>query len=223
MAFQIRCAIFDFDGTLFDSMEIWETAGLDYIRMMGREPDPELREVLRPLSMWQCAVYMKETYDLPLPEEEIIDGINLLAEDFYLNKTQPREGVIPFIRELRATGASVCIATANDRFLIDGALKRCGMRELFDDVITCDDVGSGKDSPEIYRRAMERFGADRGNTIVFEDACHAVRTAAEDGFLTVGVRDRFEKRQDEVRAASSCYLEDYEHAEAFREFLESLS
>ena len=65
---------------------------------------------------------------------------------------------------------------------------------------------------------MEFFGADRSNTLVFEDALHAIKTAKDDGFAVVAVFDNSEKRQKEIRDLSDCYIPDFEHTEAFWEF-----
>ena len=81
----VRGAIFDFDGTLYDSMSIWDTAGEDYLRACGRTPGPELRQVLPVMSLRQSARYLKEEYGLPFSEEEIIRGIDKTVEDFYLH------------------------------------------------------------------------------------------------------------------------------------------
>ena len=86
-------------------------------------------------------------------------------------------------------------------------------------IFTCGEVGSGKDEPEIYRTAMEHFGARRSETLVFEDAMYAIKTAKADGFLVVGVADESEKQQDKVRSLSDCYIESFENTEDFRKFV----
>ena len=110
---------------------------------------------------------------------------------------------------------SICIATATDRYLIEAALRRCGIENLFDAIFTCSEVGHGKDEPVIFRRAMEHFGAQRGSTVVFEDAIHAIETAKKDGFTVAAVFDESEKRQDEVRALADCYITSFEQLEQF--------
>lgn len=80
---KIKGAIFDFDGTLFDSMSIWDTAGNDYLRSVGREPKEDLRQKLKPLSLYQSAVYIKNEYFLDISVDEIMNGINKTVEDFY--------------------------------------------------------------------------------------------------------------------------------------------
>ena len=78
----IKGIIFDFDGTLFDSMSIWDTVGDDYLRSMGREPEEDLKEKLKPLSLLQVAEYLKGRYSIELSVREIMDGIDRMVEDF---------------------------------------------------------------------------------------------------------------------------------------------
>ena len=66
---KIKCAIFDFDGTLFDSMFIWDSVGEIYLRSLGKEPKPSMREDVRALSLYQSACYFQKEYDLRLSAE----------------------------------------------------------------------------------------------------------------------------------------------------------
>lgn len=215
---KIKCAIFDFDGTLFDSMFIWESVGEIYLRSLGKEPKPSLREDVRALSLYQSACYFRKEYDLPLSEEQIMSGINKTIEHFYINEVMPKPYVTEFLDEMKQKGIPMCIATASDRYQIEAALSRCGMSHYFDAIFTCSEVGYGKDEPVIFRKAMEYFSSDRGSSIIFEDALHAIETAKNDGFTVVSVFDNSEKRQDEVRAISDCYIRDFEHTEDFWKF-----
>lgn len=215
----IKCAIFDFDGTLFDSMHIWDNVAKSYLRSLKIEPKPSLNEDVKTMSLYQSACFLKREYDLALCVEDIILGINNMVERFYLYEVLPKSGVAQFLDELKTAGVSMCIATATDRYLIESALKRCELKEYFDMIFTCGEVGSGKDEPEIYRTAMEHFGARRSETLVFEDAMYAIKTAKADGFLVVGVADESEKQQDKVRGLSDCYIESFENTEDFWKFV----
>ena len=219
---KIRCAIFDFDGTLFDSMYVWDTAAERYLRSLGKDPAPTVREDVRTMSLHQAAEYLKDGYDLSLTAEEIVAGINRVVEQAYLHDVQPKAGTAAFLDALKAGGASLCIATATDRYLIEAALRRCHMDSYFDAIFTCSEVGSGKDEPVIYREAMAHFHADREQTLIFEDAIHAVQTAKADRFRVVAVSDPSETRQAELRRISDFYLESYENAEEFRKFASAL-
>lgn len=216
---KLKCAIFDFDGTLFDSMYIWDMVGEVYLRSLGKEPKPSMREDIRALSLYQSSCYFKEEYAIDLSVEEIMAGINKTVENFYMNEVQPKVGVVTFLNQMKQQGISTCIATASEHYQIEAALQRCQMEHLFDAVLTCTEVGYGKDEPVIFRKAMEYFDAERENTIIFEDALHAVKTAKKDGFKVAAVFDNSEKRQTEIQQLCDCYITEFEHAEEFWQFV----
>lgn len=214
----IQAAIFDFDGTLFDSMFIWDTAGETYLRSIGKEPADDLQSILKPMSLYQSADYLRVHYSIPLSTEDIMDGINRTVEDFYFHTVEPKPGAIDFLEELDRKGIRMCIATATDRYQVEAALVRCGMKHFFSEIFTCTEVGSGKDRPLIFRRAMEHLGTERSNTVVVEDAWHAIRTAKDDGFIVAAIFDPHESMQSSVREAADVYLADYSDMETFWKF-----
>lgn len=216
---KIKCAIFDFDGTLFDSMPVWDGVGEIYLRSLGKEPKPGMREDIRALSLDQSARYFQKEYDLTLSTEQIITGVNHIIEDFYIYEVLPKPGVREFLEQLKDAQIPMGIVTACDRFLIEAALDRCGMKHYFAKIFTCDEVGHGKDEPVIFQKAMEYFGAERSTTVVFEDAVHAVSTAKADGFTVAAVFDNSEKRQNEIRNLSDCYISNFENTEDFWKFV----
>ena len=146
-------------------------------------------------------------------------GINQTIKHFYIHEVQPKAGVIPFLIKMKQQGIFMCIATASDRYQIETALHRCNMTEFFDKIFTCTEVGHGKDEPEIFRKAMEYCHADRSNTIIFEDAIHAVQTAKNDNFTVIAVFDNSEKRQIELQKLCDCYIVNFEHTEEFWNFI----
>ena len=215
---KIKCAIFDFDGTLFDSMFIWDSVGEIYLRSLGKEPRPSMREDVRALSLYQSACYFQKEYDLSLSVKQIMTGINQTIEHFYIHEVLPKPGVVDFLERMKKAGIMMCIATASDRYQIQAALRRCGMEHYFDAIFTCSEIGYGKDKPVIFQKAMAHFNADRNTTVVFEDAIHAIRTAKEDGFSVVAVFDNSEKQQNKIRSLSDFYIANFEYTEDFWKF-----
>ena len=142
---KIQCAIFDFDGTLFDSMQMWNTAADEYLRSIGREPAPGLRDAVKAMSLRRAAEYLQKEYALTRTVEEILAGIDGIVERFYMQEAQPKPGVPEFLREMQRAGIAMCIATATSRYLIEAALKRCGLERFFDAIFTCGEVGHGKE------------------------------------------------------------------------------
>ena len=214
----LKGAIFDLDGTLFDSMFIWDTAGEIYLRSIGIEPREDLQKVLKPMSLLQSAQYIRECYQIPLTVEEIMDGVNRTVEGFYFHTVQPKEGVVAFLEQMKKQGVRMCIATATDRYQVEAALKRCGMESFFSEIFTCTDVGHGKDEPIIFQKAMDYLGTTRANTVVFEDAYHAAKTAKDDGFITVAIFDSYETKQAELHSVSDCFIENFTQTKHFLKF-----
>ena len=150
---RLRGAIFDFDGTLFDTMSVWDTAGEDYLRLIGMTPGETINEELKTMSLQQAAEAIKEQYRIPKSTETIIDEVNEMVGDFYLYRAEPKQGIEEFLEQLDKDGVSMCITTAAERRLVEGALKRCSLDRFFGEIFTCGEVGHGKDEPMIYEQA----------------------------------------------------------------------
>ena len=214
----IQGMIFDLDGTLLDSMFIWDTAGEVYLRSVGVEPHENLKTILKSMSLLQSAEYVREHYDVPLSVDEIMSGVNRTVENYYFHTVEPKPGVIEWLKELSEKNIKMCIATATERYQAEAALERCDMRQYFSEIFTCTEIGSGKDQPFIFRKAMEHLGGDRSNTAVAEDAFHALQTAKSDGFKTVAIYDSFESRQEQIKNMADVYLPSYSDLTEFWKF-----
>ncbi len=210
----VRGAIFDMDGTLLDSMSIWETIGADYLRFCGIEPRPDLRERIRNMSLPQAARYYQSAYGLRKSEEEILAGVNGMLARFYREQAALKPGTAGLLESLARRGVRLCIATATDRPLVETALERVGIRSRFECIFTCSESG-GKDAPHIYEAALRRLGTPREQTWVFEDALYAVRTALAAGFPVVGVFDRHERDTAQVARLSNLYVKNLAELEAY--------
>ena len=216
---RLRGAIFDMDGTLLDSMQVWENAGEDYLRTLGCVPEEGVGELMKSMSLQQAALYCRERYALPLSVEEIMAGVNGRVERFYRQEARLKPGALDFLRTLSQRGVRMCLATATDLHLVEAALDRCGVRTYFSALFTCTQVGSGKDEPHIYRAALRHLGTGRADTLVFEDALYAARTANGDGFVTVGVADAYEKNEGELERLSDFFLRDFREVDQFWKFV----
>ena len=215
----IAGAVFDVDGTLLDSMSIWDTVGADYLRSIGFKPKENLNEVFKDMSLDQAARYYQTEYGVTLSVEEITEGVNALLEDFYRHRAALKLGAGELVRELSRRGVKLCVATATDRFLVEAALERCGVLSCFGRIFTCGEVGHGKNEPHIFEAALRFLGTVREETLVFDDALYAVRTAKKAGFPVAAVYDSHEKGQAQVRALADVYLENLAQLDKLRELL----
>lgn len=212
-------AIFDVDGTLLDSMSIWDTIGGDYLRSLGHEPREDLDERFKNMSLQQAARCYQIEYGVTLSADEIRDGVNAMLERYYRFEAQPKPGAAALLERLGRNGVRLCVATATDRYLVEAALDRCGMLPWLGEIFTCGDVGHGKDEPHIFEEALRFLGTERGETVVFDDALYAIRTAKGAGFPVAAVYDSREKAQAEIRALADIYLEDLTQLEKIRRYL----
>lgn len=208
----IKGAIFDLDGTLLDSMFIWDTIGEEYLRTLGKEPHENLKETFMTLTLEEAAEYYREHYEVTLSVKEIVDGVNAMVEGIYRTKVTPKSGVMGYLRLLKENGVKMCVATVTDRYLVEETLQRLGMLHYFSEIFTCAEIGYGKDKPIIYRKALEHLGTAKEETCVFEDSLFALKTAKADGFPTVGVYDRHESRQNELKSFADYYIMDFADA-----------
>ncbi len=206
----IKGAIFDLDGTILDSMFIWDTIGEEYLRSLGMVPKENLAEVFKTFTLKQAAEYYRSHYGIELSANEIVEGINNMVAEIYRTKVVLKPGVSDFLKRLQSSGVKMCVATVTDRTIVEDVLKRLKIYEYFSGIFTCAEVGFGKETPEIYRQALHHLGTEKIETVVFEDALHALKTAKYDGFQVAAVYDAHEPRQEEMREISDYYIIDFD-------------
>ena len=96
----IKGAIFDLDGTLIDSMFIWDTIGEDYLKSLGKEPKENLAEAFRTFTLEQAAEYYRNNYGIRLSIKEITEGINNMVAEIYRTRVVLKPGVSDFLKRL---------------------------------------------------------------------------------------------------------------------------
>ena len=204
----VQGVIFDVDGTLLDSMSVWDHVGEWYLQKQGRTAEEGLAKKLFAMSLPESAIYLKETYGLPQTPEEIIQGIDEVIRWFYEKEVLPKNGAVEILTWLRERAVPVMIATSGDRELVEAAFERLGMRSLTDKIFTCTEMGKGKSEPDIFLAAAACMGLPPEEVWVVEDTLYALRTAARAGFRTVGVYDAASRMQTaEIQRTADLYAE----------------
>ena len=116
---EIQGAIIDVDGTLLDSMAIWDRIAIDYLISKGKEPHPDLNETLLGMGGHEIPDYFKNQYEINDSVADIKEDIHKLLEDFYFHSAPLKAGVLRFLDSLRSQRIKMCVATATDRRLIE--------------------------------------------------------------------------------------------------------
>lgn len=212
----IKGVVFDVDGVLLNSMPVWENLGELYLERLGVEAEKDLGETLFAMTLEEGAQYLIERYGLDKTPEEIIKGLNREVKDFYVSKVPLKEGVRQYLYEFRERNIPMVIATTGDRENAQAALKRLKVYSYFQGIFTCSEIGSGKNQPDIYYAAALQLDTDPKETLVFEDALHAIQTAKRAGFKTVGVYDRANDRNlAQIWNTADIYLPEFKDFDLF--------
>ena len=203
----IKGAIFDVDGTLLDSMPIWENLGERYLAGLGIAAEPGLTGILNTMSTRQGAEYLIRHYRLKESMEETMDGINRLLLQFYSLSAPLKVGVQECLVMLGGRNITLTAATSSERPNVEAAMERLDIRGYFQEILTCSEMHTDKTQPDIFLAAAEKMHTQPEETLVFEDAYHAVQTAKAAGFLTIALYDRSSEAQErEIRRISDGYF-----------------
>lgn len=202
--------LFDFDGTLVDSMP---TFGAVMVRILDerriRHGD-DIVKIITPLGYRGTAEYFR-TLGVKESVEELIEIMNFYARIEYENNIPAKPHVADTLREMKNKGYSLNVLTASPHIALDPCLKRLGLWELFDNVWSCDDFNTTKADQKIYEMAAERLGVSVGDVIFVDDNINAVRTAKSAGMVAVGIFDESGADfMDEFRAAADRYVMSFE-------------
>lgn len=200
----IKCAIFDLDGTLLDSSEMWRTLGARYLGLIGKVSEDGLSEKLYEMSLPESARYLRENYSLPYSVEEILRQLARMTEQFYREQVALKDGAPGLLAQLRTRCVKMSIATAGDAALAMSALTRLGVADFFSGAVSCTEYGA-KTSPEVFLAAADLVYAVPEEAVVFEDSLHAVRSAKKAGFRTAAVCDIGESNQKELEKTADFY------------------
>ena len=204
----IQGAVFDLDGTLTDSMYIWLKAPVDLVRRYGGDPPEDLAQDLKEMGRREAAEYLRSRFSLSATPEELMDTLNDLVTEEYRSRVPMKSGADRLLVRLAERGIPCCIATASETFQARSAMERLGLWHHFQFAVSCVQHG-GKTRPDIYLEAARRLGAAPAETVVFEDALHAARTAREAGFRVCGVWDASaEKDRAALKALADWYVRD---------------
>ena len=201
--------LFDFDGTLVDSMPTFVGAFFTLMEKHGIPHDGNTVKTITPLGYSGTADYLI-SLGMPLTKEEILREVNAFATDAYHNKIVCKAHVKETLEALRARGDDLHVLTASPHSVLDACLMRNGIYDLFTNVWSCDDFATTKADPNIYRMAAERIGKPAKDVIFLDDNYDADKTAKSAGMTVYGVFDESSRDYaDDIRGICDRYITDF--------------
>jgi HAD superfamily hydrolase (TIGR01509 family) len=206
--------LFDFDGTLVDSMPYWSEKMLNILREF-RIPYPDnIIKIIAPLGDVGTAEYFRDTLGVPLTVEEMIERMDAYALDKYSNTIELKAGVYDYLQALKNAGCSINILTASPHRMVDPCLKRIGIYDLFDHIWSTEDFGKTKGDVTLFTDAAAILGRDVADVAFFDDNFYAISTAVKAQMYTVAVYDlSCADYEPELRRIADRYIESFEGME----------
>ena len=188
----IKGVIFDIDGTLLDSMPLWNNLGERYLQKLGftEEETEGLSLRISTMPFAEGIHYIKKEYSLDIAEERIREQLQEMIAKAYCDEVVLKAGVKEYLQFLKERGIPCILATAGDASLAAAALKRLKVWEEFQGLLLCEEFNTSKREAKIYFLAMERLSLSKPeDVLVFEDVLHAIKSAKQAGFQVCGILD----------------------------------
>ena len=194
---QYKGAIFDLDGTLADSLNIWEKIDIDFLAKRGIAVPDDYMHAIAHLGSYKTATYTINRFSLSdTPEELISEWVEMAAEAY--KEVPLKAGALDFLKYLKKNNIKICIATATEISLVKIFLKSKNIDGYIDHIVTLSDVGIPKEFPDIYNRCAELMELSAKECMVFEDLYMAVKGAKSGGYYVVGIYDYYSRKDKEA-------------------------
>lgn len=205
------CYLFDFDGTLVDSMPTFVSVMLRILDENSIPYEDDIIKVITPLGLNGTAEYYINELGLNMSKEQLMLTMKEYMLDAYFHTIPAKSNVISVLKELKGRGASLNVLTASPHITLDACLKRLGLWELFDNVWSCDDFETTKADPNIYKSVAESLNTSVENVLFLDDNLRADTVAKSAGMQVCGVYDESSRDYvDQMKAATDFYIYDFQ-------------
>jgi HAD superfamily hydrolase (TIGR01509 family) len=185
-----KAAIFDLDGTLLDSMGVWDQVDIDFLNRRGFEVPPDYMATVSAMQFRQIAEYTISRFRLDDTPEELMQEWDDMARVAYSTTVEAKPGALDYLHDLKVRGVRLGVATSLPPQLREPALDHVGMLDVFDAIVSVDDAHDvGKDRPDVYLLAARRLGVRPADCTVFEDLLVGMRSAKSVGMAVWAMHD----------------------------------
>lgn len=197
-------AVFDMDGTIMDSLGIWERIDYEFLeKKRGIKVPGDYVHNIAAMSFSEIANYTKTRFNLPDTPEELMQEWTDMAIYEYSHNVLMKPFVKEFIEYLKTNGKKIVLCTSSPEYFFKPALKNNGIYDLFDAFANTCEAGEGKNSVKVYVLAAQKAGVSPEKCLVFEDVITAAQTAKKAGMRVCGVYDE-RSRQYTTQLKETC-------------------
>ena len=206
----IQGAIFDVDGTLMDSMWIWEQAFIEFAQAHGIDSEETFATQFFSMSLSEGAHFIKRECGLSQSPAEITGDLAERANYIYMEKAQLKPNVYAFLTSLASADIPLTIVTSGEKNLVENVLGKLGVLPLFSKIYAATNEHISKREPDLWLRAQSLMGSSPEKTWVFEDATYAIAVTKQLGFRTVAIEDQHDSANcEKARALAELSWSEY--------------
>lgn len=203
--------IFDLDGTLVDSMWIWEQIDVDFLEKRGHALPDDLQKKIEGMSITETADYFIKRFELDEKPEDIIEEWHEMAHHYYKDTIQVKDFVFELLEFFHDRNIPMGVGTSSSPELANAIIQSKGLDKYFKTIRTSCQVNKGKPAPDIFLKVAEDLAVDPGDCLVFEDTQAGVQAGKNAGMSVFAIYDKTsEAYKEDIMALADRYLHTYE-------------
>jgi HAD superfamily hydrolase (TIGR01509 family) len=195
----IEAVVFDMDGVLIQSEEVWDEVRAEYVRERGGRYDDEVQRALMGMSSVEWSQYLHDVAGVPDEPEAINDEVVRRMLERYREHLPLIDGAVDAVRRMAAL-YPLGLASSSNRALIDAVLLLAGLTEFFTATVSSEEVAHGKPAPDVYLEAVRRLGVDPHRCAAVEDSHGGIRSAKAAGMRVIAIPNPSYPPDDEALA-----------------------
>ncbi len=208
---EIEGAIFDLDGTIFDSSWVWDKVDINFLGKRGFDVPDDYVEAISPLGAERAAVYTIQRFGLDETPDKVVREWFDMAKKEYAVQVTCKPFAKEYIKHLYESGVKLAIATSSDRELFMATLEREEILDYFSHIVTVNEVERGKGYPDVYEKAAEKLKINPHKCVVFEDLFTGIFGAKMGEFHVVAVQDeKSAHSREKIKELADYYIESFQ-------------
>jgi HAD superfamily hydrolase (TIGR01509 family) len=202
----IDAVVFDLDGVIIDSEELWDEVRENLARERGGRWSAQAQADMMGMSSTEWSRYLHEVVGLPESPEEINREVVRRMLGRYSDHLPLIDGAVDAVKRLAARWP-LGLASSSNRELIDHVLELSGLASCFKVTVSSEEVERGKPAPDVYLEATRRLGVEPSRSVAIEDSASGIRSAHAAGMHVVAIPNRAFPPPADVLALASVVLE----------------